>query len=236
MFGDNPIRKQDHGDGQTLWVQEIFASIQGEGPFAGIPAIFVRLGGCNLACSFCDTDFESNSWLPKVDEIMAEIEALKEQVNTHLVVLTGGEPLRQNVMPLLHTLIHIRGLRVQIETAGTLYVKGLAELKSSAPSQLSLVCSPKTRRINKEVLPLIDAWKYLIKTGQTSGDDGLPLAIEGTGEIALARPMPGAPIFVQPLAEQDSKASLRNRDEATRIALRYGYRLSLQLHKILGLR
>lgn len=59
MLGQNPIRPPITGDGTQLFVQSIFPTIQGEGPAAGIPSVFIRLGGCNLACSFCDTEFES---------------------------------------------------------------------------------------------------------------------------------------------------------------------------------
>ena len=57
MFGKNPIRKPENHDGNFLKIQEIFYTIQGEGIYSGYPAVFVRLGGCNLACKFCDTDF-----------------------------------------------------------------------------------------------------------------------------------------------------------------------------------
>jgi len=58
MLGDNPKRPPTNGDGTSLLVKNIFKTLQGEGPHAGVPAVFIRLGGCNLACSFCDTEFE----------------------------------------------------------------------------------------------------------------------------------------------------------------------------------
>ena len=75
MFGKNPIRPPEKGDGSILFVQEIFPTLQGEGPLAGVPAVFLRLGGCNLACSFCDTEFESfKEW--KLEDIIAEVKKL----------------------------------------------------------------------------------------------------------------------------------------------------------------
>ena len=64
MFGTNPSRKQVLDDGQELWVQEVFYTLQGEGPFSGQPALFIRLAGCNLRCFWCDTEFESSTWRP----------------------------------------------------------------------------------------------------------------------------------------------------------------------------
>ena len=61
MFGGNVARKQVLDDGQQLWVQEVFYTLQGEGPWTGHPSIFVRLAGCNLKCFWCDTDFESSN-------------------------------------------------------------------------------------------------------------------------------------------------------------------------------
>ena len=58
MFGYNLKRPVIKGNGQFLSIKSIFKTLQAEGPYCGVPAIFIRLGGCNLACSFCDTEFE----------------------------------------------------------------------------------------------------------------------------------------------------------------------------------
>ena len=72
MLGDNPKRGAVKGSGQYLDIQEIFPTIQGEGPRVGTPSIFIRLGGCNLACTFCDTEFESFS-NRAVDDIVTQV-------------------------------------------------------------------------------------------------------------------------------------------------------------------
>lgn len=96
-------------------VNEIFYSIQGEGHFAGVPAVFVRLSGCNLACSFCDTDFQSFTEMTE-EEIVQAVETLGGKA-TH-VVLTGGEPSLQ-VTPTLCDKLHKAGKFIQMETNGT---------------------------------------------------------------------------------------------------------------------
>ncbi len=101
--------------GDTLVVHEIYASIQGESSFAGLPCTFVRLTGCNLRCSWCDTPqaFYGGSKRPR-SEVLAE--ALAK--GTQLVELTGGEPLLQpGAIPLLRELCDA-GRTVLLETSG----------------------------------------------------------------------------------------------------------------------
>jgi 7-carboxy-7-deazaguanine synthase len=76
--------------GTKYKINEIFYSIQGEGFHAGIPAIFVRFSGCNLSCSFCDTNHKPFKWMT-ADQIVEEVATYPG----HLVVLTGGEPTLQ---------------------------------------------------------------------------------------------------------------------------------------------
>src|ERR1051326_1664545 len=87
----------------TLLVNEIYLSLQGESTFAGLPCVFVRLTACNLRCSYCDTAYafkEGRQWA--LDEILAKIDSLAQRYGISggeplrpLVELTGGEPLLQ---------------------------------------------------------------------------------------------------------------------------------------------
>lgn len=94
-------------------VNEIFYSIQGEGRYTGTPAVFVRLAGCNLRCSFCDTEFESFTEMSEA-EIVSEV----LRYPTVHVILTGGEPTLQLTTSLLR-LFEAQGRLVHIETNGT---------------------------------------------------------------------------------------------------------------------
>ena len=228
-----PLIKTD-----SLLIKEVFPTIQGEGPLAGTPAVFVRLARCNLACWFCDTDFAGGDeirlpdLLRQVSELGGEIGAIIS-VQRPLVVLTGGEPLMQPVGFFVRSLIG-EGWRVQIETDGVLWT----ELPES--EHLSIVCSPKTPKVHPRLRGRVDAWKYLIRDGdQFSTVDGLPCTnTQDLGKTfePLAKPTRGAPVYLQPVDEQEREANYRNTDAAISRAMTYGYNLCLQQHKIVGLR
>jgi 7-carboxy-7-deazaguanine synthase (Cx14CxxC type) len=201
-------------------IKEIHHTIQGEGANAGRPCLLVRFAGCNLwsgreadrasaICRFCDTDFRGGRRF-RLSELVAEILGASEETESErwpFVVLTGGEPLLQVDEPLIEAL-HAEGCEVAVETNGTL----------AAPAILDWVCvSPKAGA------PLV----------QTTGD-----------ELKLIYPQPGLEpealetlgfrhFFIQPM---DGPDLARN----TALAWRYcllnpRWRLSLQLHKIIGL-
>lgn len=94
-------------------VNEIFYSLQGEGRNTGRAAAFVRLSGCNLHCPFCDTDFSSYTLMTD-DGILNAIASFP----TRFVVITGGEPTLQLDSALI-ALLHSRGYEIAIETNGT---------------------------------------------------------------------------------------------------------------------
>lgn len=256
MFGKNIPIKPIYTQSETLKIVSLFPTIQGEGPFAGMPAIFVRFAGCNLRCFFCDTDFESNPRELSISDLEQSITEMSCNVAAKLVVLTGGEPLAQPIGPLCARLIR-KGLRVQIETAGTIWQTGLEQLPREA---LTIVCSPKTLSVHPQVALLCENWKYIIRAGETSCEDGLPKfstqregiparlyrppanvdggkLIPGTG---LTVPHRNDTVWLQPCDERgfgDDNEYSRTRaniEECVKIALKHGHRISFQLHKVLG--
>lgn len=110
----------------SLWINELFVSIQGEGLDVGSPCLFVRLAGCNLRCSYCDTEYaweRDGARQMSVRDVLAEADARR----TELVEITGGEPLLQpGVIPLMRELIR-RGHRVLLETSGHEDARAVAE-------------------------------------------------------------------------------------------------------------
>jgi 7-carboxy-7-deazaguanine synthase len=115
-----------------MFISEIFKSIQGEGTRAGLPCIFVRLTGCNLRCTWCDTAYAFHGGKKmSVDEVLARVDELANRregapasaaATVPLVELTGGEPLLQEeIYPLAEKLLGA-GYTVMIETSGERFI------------------------------------------------------------------------------------------------------------------
>ena len=164
----------------NLRVAEIFASVQGEGVWTGIPSTFVRASGCNLRCVWCDTPYAS--WNPEgpvlsVEGILDEIDRL----GMPHVVLTGGEPLLFDAMTTLAEGCRDRGKRITVETAGTLYRDLPCDLMSVSPKLAHSTPEHPTwgprherERLKPDVLQrLIDAYPYQLKfvVNPEAGDD-----------------------------------------------------------------
>jgi 7-carboxy-7-deazaguanine synthase len=106
----------------ALKVNEIFYSIQGESSYAGRPCVFVRLTGCNLRCSYCDTRYAYEEG----EDL--EVDAIVDRVRSYrcpLVELTGGEPLMQAETPMLVTRLLDDGCEVLLETNGSHGIGGI---------------------------------------------------------------------------------------------------------------
>lgn len=210
----------------TYRVQEIFATLQGEGAQSGRAAVFLRFSGCNLwsgreedrsraACRFCDTDFVSRTGPMAGD--YPDPDALAEAVanlwtgsgSPPCVVCTGGEPLLQLDTSLLAAL-HRRGFQVALETNGTLPV----------PAGLDWVCvSPK-------------AGARLV---QTEGDE-LKVVWPQPFDLAALEALDFRHFFLQPMDDPDPGRRAAHREAVVRTCLeRPRWRLSFQVHKALGI-
>ena len=218
MFGKNPKLPSEKGDGTKLKVHSIFSTIQGEGPYSGHQTVFIRLSGCNLACTFCDTEFDSFDVL-SIEEILDKVISIKGTAK--LVVITGGEPFRQNIKLLCETFL-LNSFKVQIETNGTIYI--------DIPKDVELVCSPKVSHgryhpVRADILKQTIALKFLI-SGQNK--EYLDIAEVGQNKHNI-------PVYVQPMDEYDKLANKNNIILTQQVAKKHGAILSLQLHKILNL-
>jgi len=209
----------------TYAVKEMFLTLQGEGVNAGARAVFVRFAGCNLwsgreqdraaaVCKFCDTDFVGTDGAGGGKFVDAEaladaaLEHWGEGRRNRFVVLTGGEPMLQVDGALVEAL-HARGFRIAIESNGTLPVH----------PGIDWVCiSPKA---GSEVV-------------QRAGDELKLVWPQAGTDVAEIETWDFAHFLVQPM--DDARAD-ENREAAVRFALdRPRWRLTLQAHKVLGLR
>lgn len=234
-------------------VHSIFSTIQGEGPFCGHPAIFVRLAGCNLQCPGCDTDYTSTRNRMQPDEILRLVNSRKIETgsNAKLVVITGGEPFRQNLEPVIRCLIRVGGFHVQVETNGTMKIPDYfmpfseqdlrklpieaIDMRGEINEMLTIVCSPKAAKLHPSVYQRADCFKYVMKADNVLEEDGLPLqALDHQATPYIARPRKGAVVYLQPMDEQDAVLNQNNIDEVVARCMKHGYIVQLQVHKYLN--
>ncbi len=225
-----PIEKLEASNGSTVWVHSIFYTIQGEGPLCGTPAVFVRLAGCNLQCPGCDTDYTSKRKMMTPAQIVGRVKELMP-FEGGLVVITGGEPFRQNIAPLCYALILGELYTVQIETNGTL------PPPERFPPQVIIVCSPKAGKVHPEIARRATCFKYVLSHTSVAAD-GLPgLALGHSASPHVARPPDGFPyrIYLQPMDAQDPVDNQKNLNAVIKSCMEHGYILQLQIHKLLNL-
>jgi len=177
MFGTNEIVGQKYfkdAPVDSLFVTSMFFTLQGEGPYAGMPALFIRLTKCNLACSFCDTFFDDGDWMT-FSEIRTKIyHTICDYWNMRglevplwvmprgsrsfpdvVLVVTGGEPLLQkNLMDFLTTTKDMFG-NMQIESNGT--------VNQDVPEHVTLVCSPKCSEKNGVAVKYLAPTELILK-------------------------------------------------------------------------
>lgn len=222
-----PIEKKREHDGSSLQVNSIFHTIQGEGPYAGHPAVFVRLAGCNLRCPNCDTEYSLREELG-LQRILSEMLEKRGHSATRLCVITGGEPFRQNIRPFMEMLLR-NGWAVQIETNGTLY-------QELPYHQITVVCSPKTGSINKLLLQHLSALKYVVDASAL-GQDGYPDIALGHGTSPLPRPARGfrGRVYLQPFDSGNLEENKRHQQATIDACFKTGSIYCHQLHKLLDM-
>ena len=193
-------------------INEIFYSLQGEGFHTGTPAVFVRFSGCNLHCAFCDTRHQQGRVM-MLGEIVAEI---NRYPHAPLVVLTGGEPSLFIDDAFVAAVKAKTGKLVAIETNGT----------RALPSNLDWVTlSPKTGFEGGDAEPCVlrqcDELKVVYLGQDLSQYDGIK---------AFHR-------FLQPCFSEDENQRQANTKACVEAVMDHpGWRLSLQVHRVLGIR
>lgn len=183
-------------------VNEIFASIQGEGSQAGQAMVFVRLSGCNIFCAYCDTKYHTKGELLSIDDIVEQCLSY----DIPWICLTGGEPTIQPIEPLI-TALKDHNFLIALETNGTMPIPDGFD---------HIVISPKKgHAIEPSIRPMVNEWKYII-----------------CDESDFGRIEYEAGVYLQPVDNDMEIARLC----VQKILQNPGWRLSLQLHKIVKVR
>lgn len=218
-------------------VNEIFYTLQGEGAHSGIPAVFVRFSGCNLRCPWCDTEFAEYSEMT-AEEIVKEVQDLYDVPNERhkMCVLTGGEPSLQVDEALIEAL-HQAGFYICIETNGTRPLpKGIDWITCSPKMKASPHPLPKgggdipthlaLKQVNEVKVVFTGTYDPEIWRTQLKAEHWLLQPLRYNGEMLIEG---GIDEW-----EDDRNDNL---DETVRYILAHPFwRLSVQLHKIVGLR
>ncbi|MFY9939884.1 MAG: radical SAM protein, partial [Silvibacterium sp.] len=216
-----------------MYLIEIYKSVQGESSFAGVPCIFVRLAGCNLRCSWCDSEYTfTGGYKLTEDEVVAEIAKLAP---VRLIEFTGGEPLLQEreLIPLMERLLD-RGYELMIETSGERPVENVPK---AVHKIVDVKCpgsgeSGRFRMSNLASLTERDELKFVITNRddyEFARDFIRTNALEGrVGQLLLS------PAFSKtPSLERSTANCLLDPRELVEWMLADGLnaRLSLQIHK-----
>jgi 7-carboxy-7-deazaguanine synthase len=228
-------------------VNELFTSVQGEGSFAGVPAHFVRFQGCPARCFFCDS---KHTWeRPSAGAAVLDEEDLWERVERlgpaypkigH-VVLTGGEPLWDNPdLPRLIRRLSLKEFRVQIETCGICACPELPELLGEFPRAIFITVSPKPpstaatayMKVDSGILAACREIKFVVSDA-LDVEERIPRFMEECGERLALKPFPR--ICLQPVDHGERDKNMAARGLCTALALRTGWRVSAQIHKMLGI-
>lgn len=192
-------------------IVEIFTSIQGEGVNLGKPANFIRFAGCNLKCTWCDTEWKKVNEKLDIDEILARLDP-----KVKLVVLTGGEPLMQKELLWLMAKLKVEGYDLAIETNGTYPTRSLKALTG-----VHVSCSPKPQNnwmIHDDCV--FDELKYVV-------DDAFEVECMKTSS---------KPTWLQPEGgnmQNAWKKALGIQKTAKELFPTWDVRIGVQLHKIM---
>jgi 7-carboxy-7-deazaguanine synthase len=211
-----------------MQVAEVFYSIQGEGVTAGLPAVFVRLQGCTVGCSWCDTKY---SWDPAAGSAV-DLDALVEEVSAYpcrRAVVTGGEPLESPSFALLLKALGVQGFTIEVETSGTVPPPPSVDRSVQWNVSLKLAGSDvdEARRLKPDAIRAFlarDAWWKFVVASDADVAEVLRLA----ERFALPR----ARILLQPEAVHREDLLERSRWVVEACKL-HGFAFSPRLHVLL---
>lgn len=217
-------------------INELFETIQGEGSFTGQPSIFIRLQGCPVACSWCDT---KHTWeIELSDEVNQEVMLSKSQETSQWanfsveqmlalvkqrnykakhIVITGGEPCMVDLTPLCDA-FEALGYSTQVETSGTFEIK--------VSKKCWVTVSPK--------INMRGGYPILNSAMQRANEIKHPVAteqhVEDLTALLAEHKITTTPVYLQPISQKKRATEL-----AIATCIENNWRLSVQVHKYLGI-
>ncbi len=217
-------------------INELFETIQGEGSFTGQPSIFLRLQGCPVGCSWCDTKHtwgvndtllipstdmlakpnEDDRWANvSVDEILEIFTAQGFQAKH--IVITGGEPCMVDLRPLCDAL-EAEGFSCQVETSGTFEIL--------VSERCWVTVSPKVN--------MKGGYEILTSAMQRANEIKHPVAteqhVDDLKALLVKHSIEDTPVYLQPISQKDRATKL-----AIETCIENNWRLSVQVHKYIGI-
>ncbi|WP_369310143.1 7-carboxy-7-deazaguanine synthase QueE [Providencia rettgeri] len=218
-------------------INEIFQTLQGEGFFTGVPAVFIRLQGCPVGCSWCDTKqtwekeqdkqttlgdialktLDSDSWAMANSDALIQLMQVKQFTAKHIVI-TGGEPCIYDLTPLTESLER-QGYQCQIETSGTYPIQ----------------CSEKTWVTVSPKVGMKGGLEVLAQAVNRANEVKHPVArekdIEALNTLLALRSSSNPPIVaLQPISQKEAATKL-----CIETCIQRNWRLSIQTHKYLNI-
>lgn len=217
-------------------INELFQTIQGEGAFTGQPSIFIRLQGCPVGCSWCDTKHtweidpelvisstdllnkkqESEHWSQLSADEMAKL-FIEQGYSAKHIVITGGEPCMVNLIPLCETFESL-GYSCQIETSGTFEIQ--------TTKNCWVTVSPKVN--------MKGGYAILDSAMQRANEIKHPVAteqhVDDLKTLLKTHAITDKPIYLQPISQKQRATEL-----AIQTCIDNNWRLSIQVHKYIGI-
>ena len=213
---------------------EIFSSIQGEGVTAGVPSVFIRLSGCNLSCSRCDTKYtwDWSNYDPKVEVVSVDAEDVLCKVLAapeRNVVITGGEPLlQQGALVPIARMLQKQGKRIEVETNGTIEpnseFRPLVNQWNVSPKLANSGNSVSEREVGSAIAAFTrndSAWFKFVVCERGDLDE-----VEG---FVARNKLPTDRVIIMPEATTSETLSERS-TWAVEACVERGYRFSTRLH------
>jgi len=204
----------------ALRITEIFYSLQGESNTVGLPTVFIRLTGCPLRCTYCDTAYAfSGGTRIDIDDIIAEV----QQYGTPHITVTGGEPLAQQACHELMSKLADRGFLVSLETSGALDV---ADVDQRVVKVMDIK-TPSSGEMAKNLYRNID---YLTGKDQVKFVIGNDEDYDWSKTVMADYDIPArCSVLFSPVMGQQNPAALADKILQDRLPVRF----QIQLHKLL---